>query len=232
MPVGGSSGTYAFGTYAYDSKTGLYGARARTYDPQTGRYLSQDPIESVNPYSYAVGDPIAHGDPSGAEATVEQGLLRTIAVGAVTGAALDFATYEVTDPAPTVQGALAHTVEGAISGGLWGAGLGGISGLSKAWELSPLAIVSLKVNMGLFMACEALVMAELEYILQPHSGPVMSDGQGLYIVAVSIGTGGVSNLPKLAEGFGSQLAGTPADPGFWVGIGDSACKIAHLPFCS
>jgi hypothetical protein len=63
-------------------------------------------------------------------------------------------------------------------------------------------------------------------------GEGMSPGQALYITAVNIGTGGASKLPELAEGFGSQLSGTPADPGFWVGVADSACKAAHLPLCS
>jgi RHS repeat-associated protein/uncharacterized repeat protein (TIGR01451 family) len=228
-PVGASSGTYAFGTYAYDSETGLYDARARTYDPGTGRYLSEDPMASVNPYSYAVDDPIAHGDPSGAEATVEQGLLRSIAVGAATGAMLDVTTYQFTEPSKDLGGYVSHAVEGAVTGGLWGAGLGGISALSKAWALAPLEVVTLKVLLGLFMTCEALVVAGVEDEIQ---GKSMSSDQALYIMAVNIGTGGASKLPELAEGFGSQLIGTPADPGFWVGVGDSACKAAHLPFCS
>jgi hypothetical protein len=142
---------------------------------------------------------------------------------------LDVTTYQFTEPSKDLGGYVSHAVEGAVTGGLWGAGLGGISALSKAWALAPLEVVTLKVLLGLFMTCEALVVAGVEDEIQ---GKSMSSDQALYIMAVNIGTGGASKLPELAEGFGSQLIGTPADPGFWVGVGDSACKAAHLPFCS
>ena len=44
VPVGASSGTYAYGTYGYDSATGLYYARARYYDAGSGQFLSEDPL--------------------------------------------------------------------------------------------------------------------------------------------------------------------------------------------
>jgi hypothetical protein len=85
------------------------------------------------------------------------------------------------------------------------------------------------VLLGLFMTCEALVVAGVEDDIQ---GKSMSPDQALYITVVNISTGGASKLPELAEGFGPQLIGTPADPGFWVGVADSACKAAHWPLCS
>ena len=64
-PVGASSGTYAYGTYGYDTATGLYYARARYYDPGSGRFLGEDPQRAVNLYAYADGSPSVAGDPSG-----------------------------------------------------------------------------------------------------------------------------------------------------------------------
>jgi RHS repeat-associated protein len=49
---------------------GLYYMRARYYDSGTGRFLSRDPIRSVaprsvNPYQYALGNPMRYTDPTG-----------------------------------------------------------------------------------------------------------------------------------------------------------------------
>jgi RHS repeat-associated protein len=56
-----------------EGETGLYHMRARFYDSLTGRFLSRDPIwsdliedpRSVNPYQYAVQNPLSFIDPSG-----------------------------------------------------------------------------------------------------------------------------------------------------------------------
>ncbi len=51
--------------------TGLYHLGARYYDPLVGRFLAADPLarpsnaQSVNPYTYALGNPIMLTDPSG-----------------------------------------------------------------------------------------------------------------------------------------------------------------------
>ena len=66
-PVGASSGTYAYGTYGYDSATGLYYARARYYDPGSGRFLSEDPISNVNLRNYCGDQPLSGSDPTGRE---------------------------------------------------------------------------------------------------------------------------------------------------------------------
>jgi RHS repeat-associated protein len=65
QPVGASSGTYAYGTYGYDSASGLYYARARYYDPGTGRFLGEDPATAVQLYGYANGSPTLFADPTG-----------------------------------------------------------------------------------------------------------------------------------------------------------------------
>lgn len=56
----------------FDEETGLYYFNARYYDPIAGRFLEPDPIvadpyfsQTVNPYSYALNDPINWTDPSG-----------------------------------------------------------------------------------------------------------------------------------------------------------------------
>jgi RHS repeat-associated protein len=71
-PVGASSGTYAYGTYGYDSATGLYYARARYYEPTVGRFLSEDPVAAPNEYSYGTNDPVLIGDPTGQMPMVER----------------------------------------------------------------------------------------------------------------------------------------------------------------
>src|ERR1035437_2688988 len=73
-PVGTSSGTYAYGTYGYDSATGLYCARARYYDPGSGRFLSEDPLASLDANPYVKGRPIDLADPSGQYAVGEYGV--------------------------------------------------------------------------------------------------------------------------------------------------------------
>jgi len=52
----------------YDAETGLHYNGHRYYDPKTGRYLTPDPVGlegGINPYAYAVGDPVNKIDPSG-----------------------------------------------------------------------------------------------------------------------------------------------------------------------
>lgn len=48
-----------------DSDTNLYHLGARFYDPLVGRFTQQDPVQQVNRYAYAAGDPIVRMDPSG-----------------------------------------------------------------------------------------------------------------------------------------------------------------------
>jgi RHS repeat-associated protein len=56
-----------------DAVTGLYYNYYRDYDPATGRYLEADPSGlngGTNLYTYAAGNPVRFGDPSGLETAV------------------------------------------------------------------------------------------------------------------------------------------------------------------
>jgi RHS repeat-associated protein len=58
-----------FGVYQ-EGSSGLYYMRARYYDSETGRFVSRDPVQSfspehLNPYQYALGNPLRHADPTG-----------------------------------------------------------------------------------------------------------------------------------------------------------------------
>ena len=62
---------YAF-TGEWQDPTGLIFLRARCYDPAIGRFLSKDPVrgiaaipQTLNPYTYALNNPILYTDPSG-----------------------------------------------------------------------------------------------------------------------------------------------------------------------
>jgi RHS repeat-associated protein len=72
----------------------LYYNRYRDYDPTTGRYIQADPIGlagDVNPYSYAMGNPLRYTDPSGRciwDACVAEAVIAGAVIGAVTDLAI------------------------------------------------------------------------------------------------------------------------------------------------
>ncbi|MGC1453046.1 MAG: RHS repeat-associated core domain-containing protein, partial [Candidatus Sulfotelmatobacter sp.] len=75
-----ANGTDKFGTYFRDSSNGFDYARARYYNSNFGRFLSPDPAGSAhsadpqtwNRYSYAGGDPVNRGDPTGLDTIIVQ----------------------------------------------------------------------------------------------------------------------------------------------------------------
>ena len=214
-PVGASSGTYAFGTYGYDTATGLYAARSRVYDPTQGRFLSEDPFAAVNPYPYAASDPVNAWDPSGAQPLIERVATSSTVLGAGLGGVVNLTTYVALAPAPTVQGAVRSFVNGFVAGGLTGLGLGGIAAVGA----SGLAALALKIELGLLVSCEGLVVAYLE-------GQPMNDTQTLESFALT--TVIVSFSPLPVGGLGQQLAETPRSWSFWVGVGASGCSARGL----
>ena len=166
LPVGASPGTYAYGTYGYDSATGLYYARARYYDPASGRFLSEDSVAAVDLYGYAHDTPSAMGDPSGLDPVVEtetidesEALAATsvfdttnpawramigAAAGCLGDAVLQLQTKGRIDPVELVI----YTIAGALAGptiGLLGGGMRGI-GFGIAWGASTQAASDLVTN--------------------------------------------------------------------------------------
>ncbi|HRD74365.1 MAG TPA: RHS repeat-associated core domain-containing protein [Hyphomicrobiaceae bacterium] len=72
-PYGVTAGSiptiFGYTGHQYDREIGIYYARARTYMPMLGRFMQVDPVgykQSLNLYTYGLGNPVAHTDPSGA----------------------------------------------------------------------------------------------------------------------------------------------------------------------
>ena len=64
--------TFSYTGYQYDPVSELYFAQARYYDPISGRFNSKDLLhglldksETLNRYTYCLGNPVKHTDPSG-----------------------------------------------------------------------------------------------------------------------------------------------------------------------
>ncbi len=65
-----------------ESASGLYYMRARYYDSNTRRFLSRDPVSNsapmtINPYQYALANPLLYLDPTGLDARVNQAGVHT-----------------------------------------------------------------------------------------------------------------------------------------------------------
>jgi len=67
-----SKTTLGFTGHESDDEVGLINARGRVYDPKVGRFLTTDPVvsdlyfgQTLNPYSYVIGNPLTFVDPSG-----------------------------------------------------------------------------------------------------------------------------------------------------------------------
>jgi RHS repeat-associated protein len=128
--------------------TGLIYLRARWYDPATGRFLTRDPLlgvpsvpASLNPYVYALNNPVLYTDPSG-EFIVP--LLLAVGAGAAIGGVGGGVGYALAHPGGRPEdylhdagfrravgvGALSGSVAGGVGFGVGGlvAGLPGLGG--------------------------------------------------------------------------------------------------------
>jgi RHS repeat-associated protein len=72
LAAGQNQSGYAFTGREWDPEAALYYYRARYYDPKMGRFISEDPIaaadrhsQDLNPYVYAINDPVNKQDPFG-----------------------------------------------------------------------------------------------------------------------------------------------------------------------
>ncbi len=121
-----------------DAETGLYYFRMRYYDPVLGRFISPDPIAvahaekgrlrplSLNPYAYALDNPLRFTDPNGLW-TFWEGFLTVVIVAAVVVAtALTFGAAGVIalGVGAAVGGLIGGLTTGSVDGALAGALLG------------------------------------------------------------------------------------------------------------
>ncbi len=65
LEVGDLTNPFTYTGRQWDTEARLYHYRARVYDPENGTFLTQDPIYSINPYSYVENDPLNFIDPLG-----------------------------------------------------------------------------------------------------------------------------------------------------------------------
>jgi RHS repeat-associated protein len=73
-----SKTTLGYTGHESDDELGLVNMKGRLMDPRLGRFLSTDPIvadlfsgQSLNPYSYVLGNPLAYVDPNGFQASAD-----------------------------------------------------------------------------------------------------------------------------------------------------------------
>ena len=80
--TGTTPNNFLYSGEQFDSSTSLYQLRARWYRPTLGRFIARDPVEgrkclplTLNPYAYAMDDPVDKVDPTGEQAILEYALL-------------------------------------------------------------------------------------------------------------------------------------------------------------
>ena len=97
--LGARQTTAMFAGKRLDAETGLYYFKMRYYDPDIGRFISPDPVAvtnaergrlrptSLNPYAYALDNPMRYTDPNGLW-TFWEGALTVVTAIAVTAVAV------------------------------------------------------------------------------------------------------------------------------------------------
>jgi RHS repeat-associated protein len=134
-------GDILFAGTRLDEETGLYYMRMRYYDPLLGRFISPDPIAvtnaeegrirplSLNPYSYALDNPLRFNDVNGLW-TFWEGFLTIVAVALVVvatavtfGAAGVIALAVGAAVGAIIGGITTGSVDGALTGAMLGFGI-------------------------------------------------------------------------------------------------------------
>jgi RHS repeat-associated protein len=109
--------------------TGLLYLRARWYDPATGRFLTRDPVPgvpmlpaSLNPYVYALNNPVLYTDPSGE-------FIIPLLLGAAIGGGFAAYNYWQVQPCATFPSALSDPAfQRAVGIGMLTGAVGGLIG--------------------------------------------------------------------------------------------------------
>ncbi|MFB0535680.1 MAG: RHS repeat-associated core domain-containing protein [Anaerolineae bacterium] len=113
--------------------TGLIYLRARWYDPATGRFLTRDPVPgvpmlpaSLNPYVYALNNPVLYTDPSGE-------FIIPLLLGAAIGGGFAAYNYWQAQPCATFPSALSDPAfQRAVGIGMLTGAVGGLIGSGVA----------------------------------------------------------------------------------------------------
>jgi RHS repeat-associated protein len=200
-PVGASSGTYSYGTYGYDSATGLYYARARYYDPENGRFLSEDARAGVQQYGYSDADPQNLYDPSGAEALTESSFLYDMASSAAWGGILAeahiTAKWVFGGQRPDVRDSVWQVELGMLGGGAGAAEVAAATVMSGG-KPSFLALVGAGIFTAIIVGAASLIGAMLMAGEKPNVEASTTDGT---ITTITTAWEASPSLPVKVEGY-------------------------------
>ncbi|MCB8919469.1 MAG: hypothetical protein H6666_16245 [Ardenticatenaceae bacterium] len=135
---GSSSNPLLYAGEQYDSAAGLYFLRARYYNPNQGRFTGRDPFfglptnsQTLNPYLYALNNPVQLTDPTGhfsaAEAIVAASIANTLnAMQTIVGATYIIGATVFSNPTLLKPPAHAGRVALSFAGGASFFGLGSL----------------------------------------------------------------------------------------------------------
>jgi RHS repeat-associated protein len=200
QPVGASSGTYAFGTYGYDTATGLHYARARYYDPSVGQFLSEDPRPSTNAYRYVGDTPSDLNDPTGAEEMTEESMVYDVVEGVLQGAVLAelhlFMKVEVGGERPSLPSDILDVGLGAFGGAVGAFSVNRVMTWS-AGKPSPAALIAAGIFTAFVTATAAIMGA---YAMGEKFDHDTTTSNGVF-TAVATSLEASSYLPTKVEGF-------------------------------
>ena len=197
-----------------ESSLGFYDYVARQYDPALGRFLQADTIvpdpgnpQSLNRYSYTLGNPLRYTDPSGHIV-----ILATAAAGAVIGGIVGGAAYLITTPQNqwNLGDGLLVAATGALAGGLIGTGVGAAAGATLAsGGLMAASTAAIHTGAGVGIAVGGGSTLRDNHLSGEsfHAGEfIINSAAGGIGGALSAGTPGVGLLPAVVRASASGSA--------------------------